>query len=237
MRPAAELDGEARHGDHTDPLAVLLTEERHGPRRDGLVPRAFLDLQLVVAEDVAVDEPLDVAELLLADRLVVGDIEPEAIRGDERARLPDVRADDGAQRRMEQVGRGVVALDVVASLGVDLGRDLVARAHGALAHLGDVQAGPGRIQAYHVAHGGLEAVGNQASRIGDLSPRFQVKGRLAQQNVSLVAGLQFFDLPDPPCFVGAVQTGHFALRGRRLVADERIHTGYEEPDAVSDTVT
>ena len=60
-------------------------------------------------------------------------VEPQTIRRDERACLPDVRAKDIAQHRMQQVCRGMVACDIEPALRLHRGvyrianRNLAAR--------------------------------------------------------------------------------------------------------------
>ncbi len=66
-------------------------------------------------------------ELVARDGGDVHEVEPQAIGRHERARLLDVRAEHLAQRRMEQVRRGVIAAGRVADLVGDLGgHDLTA---------------------------------------------------------------------------------------------------------------
>ena len=65
-------------------------------------------------------------ELIPLERPVQGKVEPEVVRGHERARLAGALADDVAQRPMEQMRAGVVAHRVGAPLGVDDGVDRLA---------------------------------------------------------------------------------------------------------------
>ena len=64
-----------------------------------------------------------VAQLLGAERLAVGEVEAQLVGAHRRAGLADVGAEPLAQRRVQEVGRGVVAHRRVAGLAVDLGLD------------------------------------------------------------------------------------------------------------------
>ena len=63
---------------------------------------------------------------LACDRLEVHEVEAQPIGRHQRARLLDVRAEHLAQRRVQKVGRGVVAPRRVADSRVDFGGDDVA---------------------------------------------------------------------------------------------------------------
>jgi hypothetical protein len=52
----------------------------------------------------------------------VREIEPQAIRGYERALLLDVLAEDTTQRRMLEMRRGMIEDDRGATLGIDFRR-------------------------------------------------------------------------------------------------------------------
>src|SRR5213076_3085336 len=56
-------------------------------------------------------------------RASVGEIEAQLVGADVGAGLVDVRAEAPTQRRVQQVGRGVVALGGVAGGAVDVGAD------------------------------------------------------------------------------------------------------------------
>ena len=64
VRPAAQLGGELAHPDDAHLVAVLLAEQRHGPRLDGLVVLHQARFHRDVAADLLVDQPLDLADLL-----------------------------------------------------------------------------------------------------------------------------------------------------------------------------
>ena len=69
--------------------------------------------------DPLVDPVLDVANLLGAERLAVGEVEAQLVRAHRRAGLAHVVAEPLAQRRVQEVGGGVVAHRRVAGLAVD----------------------------------------------------------------------------------------------------------------------
>ena len=77
----------------------------------------------VLRYDLLVDDALDRIDLLARDRREVHEVEPQAIGRDERSRLLDVRAEHLAQRRVQQVRRGVIAPRRVAHRVVDLRGD------------------------------------------------------------------------------------------------------------------
>ena len=108
-------------------VAVLLAEERHGAAGDGLVVFHDAGLALGVGADLGVDQALDLGELLRLDGLVVGEVEAQPVRRDERALLRDVGAEHAAQRGVQEVRGGVVEHGGGARGGVDLGGDLARR--------------------------------------------------------------------------------------------------------------
>ena len=95
-------------------LAVFLAEEGEGAF-GFFVELGFVGGDGGVFEDALVDETLDLTELGGSDGLEVGEIEAETVGGVERAGLADVRAEDFAQGPVEEVGRGVVAVDGAAA--------------------------------------------------------------------------------------------------------------------------
>ena len=67
VRAAAELLREAGHLDDAHPLAVLVAEEGEGTVGERLLAAHDLGLEPGVAQDLAVDAVLDVAQLARAD--------------------------------------------------------------------------------------------------------------------------------------------------------------------------
>ena len=129
VRAAAELGREAvRELDHAHLVAVLFAEERHGVVLvDGHVDgHVFERFDFGVGEHFAVDDVLDLFEFFVGDLREVGEVEAQAVGIDQRAGLLDVRAQNLAQRGVEQVRAGVVAADGVAALAIDDGVDVVA---------------------------------------------------------------------------------------------------------------
>ncbi len=121
---AAQFHAVAVNGDHTHLVAVLLAEEGHGTRLDGF--RLTLDLgrDRRVSEYLGVDRRLDLAPILGRQGLEVGEVKPQAIGRDERARLADVAAQALAEGGMQEMRRGMVAARRVAGVGIDVRRHL-----------------------------------------------------------------------------------------------------------------
>ncbi len=119
VRAAAEFLGVAADVDQADELAVLVAEE--GERVVGL-PGIF-DLgrdDAGVVDDLLVDQLLDLAELRLGELFEVREIEAQAVRRLVRAELADVRAEDLAQRPVDQVRGGMVAGNRAPAVEVDM---------------------------------------------------------------------------------------------------------------------
>ena len=85
--------------------------------RLGLVERGRERAYGLVVEDHPVDAVLDPAPVLVAQRRAVGEVEAQLVRADVGARLAHVGAEALAQRRVQQVRRGVVALGRAARGG------------------------------------------------------------------------------------------------------------------------
>ena len=129
VRAAAQLD--RRPGfEHADDVAVLVAEEGDRAHRLGLGLGGLEHPRPLVAQRLGVDQPLDLGDLLVGDRLVVREVEPQPVGADVRAGLLDVIAEHPAQRPVQQVRAGVVAADGLAAFDVDrrrrrlAGRDL-----------------------------------------------------------------------------------------------------------------
>ncbi len=123
MGAAAELAAVAADVHHAHALAVFLAEEGEGALGLGV------EVGLVagdggVIEDAPVDDALDLAELAGRDCLEVGEVEAHAVGGVQAAGLAHVGADDAAEREVQEVGGGVVALDGAAVNHVHAGLDL-----------------------------------------------------------------------------------------------------------------
>ena len=116
MGAAAELARDAVDLDHAHPLAVFLAEQRHRAELLGLGAVHLQPAHRPALLDPLVDAVLDRAQLLGAERLAVGEVEAQLVGAHRRARLADVGAEPLAQRRVQQVGRRVVAHRRVARL-------------------------------------------------------------------------------------------------------------------------
>ena len=97
-----------------------------------------------VGERLRVGHPLDLGRSARRHRLVVGEVEAQAVGGDERAGLLDVVAEHLAQGAVQQVGGGVVAPRRVAPLDVDGRRGDLARRDRAVDDAADVAAQVGQ---------------------------------------------------------------------------------------------
>ena len=109
VRAAAQLLAETGHGDHAHLLAVFFAEQRHGAGGDGLIERHDVGVDLGVAEDLLVHEPLDFFDFGAVHGGVVGEIEAQAAGLHHAAGLLDVRAQHLAQRGVQQMRGGVIA--------------------------------------------------------------------------------------------------------------------------------
>ena len=107
------------HRQHAHLLAVLLAEQRHGAGRDRLLGRHQPRLDRAVEPDALVDLVLDLAQLLLGDRLGVADVEAQPVGRHQRALLGDVRAEMAAQRLVQEMRRRMVRAQLGAADRVD----------------------------------------------------------------------------------------------------------------------
>jgi hypothetical protein len=87
---------------------------------------------LGVSQHLAVDDGLDLFQLLIGYLGKVGEVEAQAVGMDRRAGLLDVGAEDLAERGVEEVGSGVVAADGVAAFSVHYSADVVTDGQGFL---------------------------------------------------------------------------------------------------------
>ncbi len=90
-----------RDGDGADALAILLAKERHRALSPRLAER-FLDrLDRIVVQNRVVDLALDGAEFFRRQLGVIGEVEAQSIRRDQRAALLDRVAEMMPQRRLQ----------------------------------------------------------------------------------------------------------------------------------------
>ena len=142
-----------------------------------------------VAEHLAVDDGLDLFELFVGDLREVREVEAQASGIVQRAGLLDVRAQDLAERGVQQMRAGVVALDGVAAHAVDDGVDVVAE--------GKILLEDGFVRA-HALHGqdaagdfgdGEVAVGRgEAAGVADLSAGVAIEAGLVEHHIDGIAG-------------------------------------------------
>ena len=123
MGAAAQLERVVLDADRPDRLAVLLIEEGVRAARDRLGHAHERDGDGPVVADDAADLVLDRALLVVGERPVEREVEPQVVRRDERARLAGPLPDHVPQRPMQQVRARVVAHRVRPPLGVDDGLD------------------------------------------------------------------------------------------------------------------
>src|SRR5207249_107314 len=201
MRPATQLDGHARHVHDAHDIAVLLGEERHRPRRDGFLVFHLTRGDGQVRPDVAVHFLLDPGEGRVVHWPVVREVEAQPLRGHDRALLADVGAEHLAQRRVHQVRRRVVPLDVLAARLVDLGE------HRRRLELIREVAHDGAHSVYflHALHVERPPCSLHPPRVAHLSARLGVERILLQHHLDHVARLP--------------EAEHIGLGLRGIVAD------------------
>src|ERR1700680_4509240 len=102
----------------------------HCPARDRVGVFPLLECELQSFEDPAIDDALDIRELLWAQRSMMSEIESQPIRVNERARLMHVLAKYLPERGMKKVCRRVIAFGIPASIARD-GRPRLPELHGA----------------------------------------------------------------------------------------------------------
>src|SRR6185503_13167992 len=87
VRAAAQLEAVVLDAYGPDRLAVFLVEERVGAALDRLVQRQELDGHRPVVPDDAPDLVLDRAPLVVGQRSIEREVEPQVLRSHERAGL------------------------------------------------------------------------------------------------------------------------------------------------------
>ena len=108
------------------PTSTIRTTSPYFSPNSAIAPRLRASSSVVVSartrlvgEDPLVDAVLDRAHVLLAQRRAVGEVEAQLVGPDVGAGLAHVRAEALAQRGVQQVRRGVVALGGAARGAVD----------------------------------------------------------------------------------------------------------------------
>ncbi len=153
-------------------------------------------------------------QLLATDWLEMHEVETQAIRGHERSRLFDVAAEDLAQRRVEQVRRGVVAASGVAHGRVHFRCHDVPRTQHPGGHADTMRARKAWLHPDEAFDRGQRASGfiHEASGVGHLTAGLEVERRARQCHVAGGPRRQGVDRPPflveqrhdrDPCDAGA----------------------------------
>jgi hypothetical protein len=142
VRAAAEFAAVAADVHDADELAVFVAEEGEGAL-GLLVEFGLVGVDLGVVDDLGVDELLDLEELGVRDGFEVREVEAHAVGGLGCSGLADVRAEDFAERPVNQVRGTVVAVDRATRREVDgeLGGGAGGERGRALGHFVEVAAG------------------------------------------------------------------------------------------------
>ena len=178
MRASAQLAAHLGHLDHAHVVAVLLAEEHHRAQLAGVVARRDEHVEGMVGDDVLVDGPLDVGQLVRAERAGVAEVEPQLVGPHVGAGLRHVVAEPAAERGVQEVRRRVVGHRGPASLEVDVRADALAGMQLAVLEPGDDDLVV--VDANDVLDGGAGRVGLDPAAVGDLAPALGVERRLAQ---------------------------------------------------------
>ena len=108
------------------PTSTMRTTSPYFSPKSAIAPSARASSSVVVsartgwsARDPRIDLVLDVAQLVGAEALGMGEVEAQLVGADVGAGLAHVGAQPRAQRRVQEVGRGVVGLGRVARPRVD----------------------------------------------------------------------------------------------------------------------
>ena len=193
VRTAAEFDGEAvvAHADHAHDVAVFFAKECHRAFFLRGVAAHLFDDDWCVAEDLRVHHCFYLCDVCGAERLVVREVEAGAALIDERAFLLDVRAEGAAQRFVQQVGGGVVALDGGAAFAVDFCLCGFADADVALFDVANVQESIALFLCVFDAENA--AGGAQGAAVANLSAGFAIERGTVKNDHAPRAGIQFGD--------------------------------------------
>ncbi len=182
---ATKLQAEAGDGHHTDTVAVLLTEERHGARCDRFLGGAHLGLDRRVPSDFCVDEALDLRKFVVRDGGEVDEVEPQPVGRDKRTSLLHVPAEHLPQRRVEEVGGGVIPSRRVPHLVRHFRRHDLVDSKGAPRDVNRVEPRASCRIPQHALHAGFRAVGaEQPPLVRDLASRLEVERRSRQRDVA-----------------------------------------------------
>ena len=123
MRTAAKLGGEIAGAHHADNVTIFLAEQRHCAEFLRFVNRHFFGLNRHGRQNRFVDFAFDGFKLVRRQRGEVGEVETNVRGVDKLASLFNMGTERIAQRRLQQVRRGVVAHGASAHGFVHLRRD------------------------------------------------------------------------------------------------------------------
>ena len=182
MGAAAQLArvGAVADLDHAHDIAVLLAEQSHRAEALGLLQRRGDRAHGIARRDPGVDPILDVAQLLGGDRLRVAEVEAQLVGADVGAGLAYVGAEARAQRGMQQMRGGVVALGGPPRGVIDAREDrLFGRSEPCSRTTSSAWSSPRRKTPSHVARQSPRSAFDRAG-VGDLAAAGRVEGGLGE---------------------------------------------------------
>ena len=191
VRPAAELAA-VRGLHHAHLVVVFLAEERHRARRERILERHARRVDVRVLEDRAVHLVLHPLQLLRRQPTLQGEVEPQVRRMHERARLMHVLTEHAAERRVQEVRRGVVAHGVPAQL----------RVHHRLRRCPQTQDAVDDLRAHHdharcrrlrVGDERAALVRRDRPAIAHLAAALRIEGRAVEDELDVGALVRFID--------------------------------------------
>ena len=103
MRPTAQLNREIAHPQHSHLLPILLAKKRQGAPLERFGQWHLLAGDLGILTDVRVNQILDALKRLVLHRAGVGEVKAQPVRGDQRACLAYMCAQDLAQGRVQDM--------------------------------------------------------------------------------------------------------------------------------------
>ncbi len=115
VRAAAEFDREVTETQHAHAIAVFFAEQGGGAGLQRVVEIHDLDVGGGIHADFAIDQPLDLGQLLRAHRTRMGEIETQMVGSDQRTALLDVVTQHLLQGGVHQVRGRVVQHDGLAA--------------------------------------------------------------------------------------------------------------------------
>ena len=187
MRATAQLFARA-YRQHPHCLAVFFAKQHHRAAVLRVSQRHHLGRGRCIGQHLGVDDGLDTADLRIADRRVVGEVETGAIGVDQRAFLLHMVAQHLAQRLVHQVRGAVVAHRAGTLLGVDASGQVVADRDHALHHPALV-AKHIRLDLAGVLDQHARCGAAQFARVTGLAAALGVKRALVEHDHAVVAGL------------------------------------------------